>query len=52
MCIQNSIIRETPYRSRPAVNTTDDMVKVDLRISKPDWAKVKKYLNDLNRSTT
>jgi len=51
MRIQNSVISAVPYRSRPTVNTTSDMVKVDLRISKPDWHKVKKYLEVLNNDT-
>ena len=46
--MNNYIANETPYRSEPKLNTNDDMIKVDLRISKPDLAKVKKYLNKLN----
>lgn len=49
MRIQNSIIEETPYRSSPQLNADDDMVKVDLRISKIDWVKVKRFLKDLNK---
>ena len=40
------IIKETPFRSATMVNMTDDMVKVELTMSRNDCRKLKKALNN------
>lgn len=41
------LTKETTFRSTPMVNMTDDMVKVELIMSRNDWQRVKKALKDL-----
>lgn len=42
------IIKETTFRSEPRVNMTDDMVKVELAMSRRVWGKLKKVLDGLS----
>jgi len=34
-------IKETPYRSKPNVNMNDDMIRVEMRITKKLWRSIK-----------
>ena len=38
----------TTIRSKPMVNMTDDMVKVELVMSRNDWRRIKKSLKNLS----
>ena len=38
------ITKETTFRSRPLVNMTDDMVRVELIMSRNDWHRIKRAI--------
>jgi len=46
--IVGKIEQLTTIRSKPMVNMTDDMVKVELVMSRNDWRRIKKSLKNLS----
>ena len=47
-CYVPKLVSETTFRSKPMVNMTDDMVKVELVMSRNDWRRIKKSLKNLS----